>query len=309
MTTGAPTSAGRRWPISLLGLLAFGLLGLAATQLFAVGLFSGARAIGGGVGAWATDPGAGAILLGGLAMLLGFLLPTLLLRRTLLPETPVSLRWTGHWRPGRAWASALAFGAALAGVVLALGTLVGGAAWTADGGTVGAWGGRALELALLLAPAALAEEIIFRGLPLVVIARHTGRVVAAIVMAVLFALAHWNNPGASPIGLVNIGIAGLWLAAAFYAPGGLWTAFGAHLGWNWSLAVLDAPVSGFDLNIPLIDYFPGGPRWLTGGWFGPEGGLTGTLGLVAGTVLLVWYLRQVKPAPDAHLFKPDGDRA
>lgn len=308
MTDRAPTSAGRRWPITLLGLLAFGVVGLAATQLLAVGLFSGARAIGGGVGAWATDTGNGAILLGGVAMLLGFLLPTILLSRTLLRETPATLRWRGPWRTGRAWAGALAVGAGLAAIVLALGTVVGGAAWIGDGGTVTAWGGRALELAVLFAPAALAEEVIFRGLPLVVVARHTGRAVAAVVMAVLFAMAHWGNPEASALGLVNIGIAGLWLTAAFYAPGGLWAAFGVHLGWNWALAVLDAPVSGYDLNIPLIDYFPGGPRWLTGGWFGPEGGLTGTLGLVAGTVLLLWYARRA-PAPALQALTTDEEGA
>jgi membrane protease YdiL (CAAX protease family) len=237
-------------------------------------------------------------------MLLGFLLPTILLSRTLLRETPRTLRWRGRWRSGRAWAGALVFGAGLAALVLAFGTVVGGAAWTGDGGTAAAWGSRALELAVLFAPAALAEEVIFRGLPLVTIARHTGRAVAALAMALLFALAHWGNPGASALGLANIGIAGLWLTAAFYAPGGLWTAFGAHLGWNWALAVLDAPVSGFDLNIPLIDYFPGGPRWLTGGWFGPEGGLIGTLGLLAGTALVVWYLRRI-PAPVPQELTPD----
>ena len=32
---------------------------------------------------------------------------------------------------------------------------------------------------------------------------------------------------------------GILLGVAFYFPGGLWTAFGVHLGWNVTLAALD----------------------------------------------------------------------
>ena len=56
----------------------------------------------------------------------------------------------------------------------------------------------------------------------------------------------------------------------------MWTAFGAHLGWNATLAALAAPVSGLPFDIPYIDYRMGGPAWLTGGAFGPEGGLLAT---------------------------------
>ena len=35
-----------------------------------------------------------------------------------------------------------------------------------------------------------------------------------------------------------------------YAPGGIWTAWGAHLGWNATLAALDAPVSGLPFRFP-----------------------------------------------------------
>ena len=46
------------------------------------------------------------------------------------------------------------------------------------------------------------------------------------------------------------------------------------------LAALDAPVSGLPFrHSRCIDYRSGGPAWLTGGAFGPEGGLAATLAL------------------------------
>ena len=84
----------------------------------------------------------------------------------------------------------------------------------------------------------------------------------------------------APLSLVNIGLAGPGPERGVLSHrAGMWAAFGLHLGWNWTLAALDAPVSGLELHVPLIDYYPGGPAWLTGGAFGPEGGVLGTLAL------------------------------
>jgi hypothetical protein len=131
----------------------------------------------------------------------------------------------------------------------------------------------------VLAPAALSEEVVFRGVPLVLLAAVLGRGTAIVAIAIPFALAHLFNPNLTPLGVGNIALAGVFLGLAFYAPGGLWTAWGAHLGWNGLLACLDTPVSGVPFDIPALDYRPGEPTWLTGGAFGPEGGLAATLAL------------------------------
>jgi membrane protease YdiL (CAAX protease family) len=156
--------------------------------------------------------------------------------------------------------------------------------WTADGGTLGAYLARLGLLVVVLLPAALFEELAFRGLLVAGLARGIGRPAGVAAAAILFAAAHRNNPDVTPLALGNIALAGIFLGATFLARGGLWTATGAHLGWNLSLAALGAPVSGLPFEIPWIEFNPGAPAWITGGPFGPEGGLLATVALIAGTV-------------------------
>jgi hypothetical protein len=133
----------------------------------------------------------------------------------------------------------------------------------------------------------------FRGIPLVLLAAVIGRGTALVLVAgLVFALFHSLNPGITPLGLGNIALAGIFLGVAFYAPGGLWTAFGAHLGWNATLAALDAPVSGLPFSIPFIDYRAGEPVWLSGGHFGPEGGLLATVAITLALLVTVRWARR-----------------
>jgi membrane protease YdiL (CAAX protease family) len=145
---------------------------------------------------------------------------------------------------------------------------------------------------VILAPAALAEELMFRGLPMVVAGAAIGRGRAVLILSVLFALAHLTNPNVTSTGIGNIALAGIFLSLAFFSPGGMWTAFGAHLGWNATLAALAAPVSGLPFDIPYVDYRTGGPAWLTGGAFGPEGGLLATVTLTAAVALVARWNRK-----------------
>ena len=53
-------------------------------------------------------------------------------------------------------------------------------------------------------------------------------------------------------------------------------------------AALGAPVSGLPFpDAPFLDYHPGGPAWLSGGSFGPEGGLLASATLVAATAAVI----------------------
>jgi hypothetical protein len=284
---GVTRAAAIGWSIAFLAL---------TFLLVAVLGFLAALAVTGSVSAipaWAGTVTPAALLIQSFVLLTSGLLATWLIGVRAARLSLREMRWLGTGSAGAGAGIGLGIGIAAAAGALVLATLFGSAAWIPDGGTAVAWGGSVGRTVAVLAPAALAEEVIFRGVPLVLLALAFGRWPAMIGLAVLFALAHATNPGVTPLGLTNIALAGVWLALAFFAPGGIWTAFGAHLGWNGTLAALDAPVSGLPFRIPWIDFVPGGPAWVTGGVFGPEGGIVATLTIgVASAILLIKVRRE-----------------
>jgi membrane protease YdiL (CAAX protease family) len=177
----------------------------------------------------------------------------------------------------------------MAAVALVTAVAVGSARLSTTGESMEAYVQSAVPLLGLLLVAALAEELLFRGYPLTRLSVTFGKVPASLGLAALFALAHLGNPETSAIGLVNIGLASLVLSAAFFTPGGLPAAWGLHLGWNAGLGLgADAPVSGVQLGLPALEFASGEPSWLTGGGFGPEGGILSSL-VMAGA--LMWLIR------------------
>jgi uncharacterized protein len=231
-------------------------------------------------------------LVQGLLLLVSFAAATWIVGVKALGLDARDLRWRVPLTLPRGLGVGLALGILPAAVAMSLGVFTAGASWTHDGGSLPQWLAQVWKTLLILIPAALAEELMFRGVPRVVMARAIGRARAALLLSLGFALAHLRNPDVTPAGLANIALAGVFLSLAFYSPGGMWTAVGAHLGWNATLAALAAPVSGLPFDIPYIDYRSGGPGWLTGGAFGPEGGLLATAALTATTVLVARWIRK-----------------
>lgn len=179
----------------------------------------------------------------------------------------------------RELAIGVAVGAGALAVVVGLGVLLGWYRYAPEAGSLGGWAGTAgLALVALAVPAA-AEEALIRGYPLRALVEGPGATLAVILTSLVFAALHGNNPGIAPIALLNLFLAGVLLGVAVVRTGTLWLATGVHLGWNWVMSgPLDLPVSGLaGLDMPLYDVAVAGPAWVTGGSFGPEGGLVGTL--------------------------------
>ena len=201
-----------------------------------------------------------------------------------------TLGWRGLRQDAAALLGGTLVGGAMVVVALAL-AFAGGARLEITGEPFSAYLRVAFPIAAGLLIAALAEELLFRGFPLMRLARALGKFRASLGLAVLFACAHLWNPDVSLLGLVNIGLASLVLSIAFFTPGGLPLAWGVHVGWNGGLALgADAPVSGLTFDIPVLEFFSGRAGWLTGGAFGPEGGIAASVALVGA---LIWLKPRV----------------
>ena len=204
------------------------------------------------------------------------------------------LGWNGGARDRAALAFGTALGLAVAFVALSVAVVVGGARIELTGEPITGYLVVAGRVGLVLLLAALAEELVFRGYPLARLAAPVGKVGASVALAAVFAGAHAWNPEVSTLGLVNIGLASLVLSAAFFTPGGLPLAWGVHFGWNGGLAIgADAPVSGLTFDIPALEFVTGRSAWVTGGTFGPEGGIAGS---VAMAVALIWLSQRATRA-------------
>lgn len=146
----------------------------------------------------------------------------------------------------------------------------------------------------------VAEEILMRGYPFDVLLRQGSTWSALLVTSVLFSLMHAMNPDIGWMGFGNILLAGIWVGVARLVTGSLWLPIGLHTGWNFFLgSVFGFPVSGIHERSLFVTE-TGGPAIITGGTFGPEGGLLATAVLLLGTGAL--YL----PALRGWLADPHG---
>lgn len=138
---------------------------------------------------------------------------------------------------------------------------------------------------------AFEEEFIFRSLMLsglVLLFRRTW--LALGVMSALFGLAHAANPGASPLSVFGNALDGLLYGIAFLWTGRIWLPFALHFGWNFSQGpVFGFPVSGFEMG-GLVSQQAVGSTLVTGGSYGPEGGLLGRLAWLLALALVVGWL-------------------
>ncbi len=146
--------------------------------------------------------------------------------------------------------------------------------------TAGSWGSTALRAAFILLPAALTEELLLRGYIFTVLRESVGWKWTLIGTSVVFGLMHVNNPGATPESILLVIVAGFFLGTIVLVTESLYAAWAAHFAWNWTMAaVLHTAVSGLGLTTPNYRVVDSGPDWLTGGAWGPEGGMAAGLGM------------------------------
>jgi membrane protease YdiL (CAAX protease family) len=150
---------------------------------------------------------------------------------------------------------------------------------------------------LLFAVAATVEELAFRGYAFKWLMWSVGAPAALVIAGILFGAAHLSNPNPTFLSTLNTALAGILMAIPYVCTRSMWTQIGIHWSWNLVLCtVVSMPVSGINFDPGLFVTENSGPRWLTGGNYGPEGGAAVTIVCVIG---IGWLLstRLLKPSP------------
>lgn len=133
-----------------------------------------------------------------------------------------------------------------------------------------------LFVSILLLFGAVGEEMLFRGYGFQVLVRGIGAFATILPVSVLFGLAHSQNLNFGPLALFNTILWGVVLGFAYIRSGDLWLPIGLHFGWNWALPLLGENLSGFTMDVTgFAMHWRVGPL-LSGGAYGPEGGLLTT---------------------------------
>ena len=159
----------------------------------------------------------------------------------------------------------------------------------ADWATGSAGGTLALSVVIFIVASA-GEELLFRGYGFQQLSRALRPEGAAAAAAILFGLMHSRNPAASGVSILNTALFGLLFGLALARHRSLWLPYGAHVGWNFTLAILGAEISGLKIKVLGLTTQASGAEWLSGGAYGPEASV-----LTSGAVGLLLWLTATTP--------------
>lgn len=150
----------------------------------------------------------------------------------------------------------------------------------------------------VFAVAAVNEEAIFRGYPFQRLVESITPAGAIVVTSALFGIAHLANPHRTWISTLNTSLIGVPLAISYLRTRSLWMPIGMHFAWNFLLGFfLGLPVSGLTISASVLATRVGGPVALTGGPYGPEGGLL-TTGAILAVAAYVAFSKNIHVSED-----------
>lgn len=98
-----------------------------------------------------------------------------------------------------------------------------------------------------------------------------GSWLALVLVAVIFAVAHFQNPNTGLWSTLALIISDILLVAAFMYTRRIWLVWGIHMSWNFFQdGIFGMPNSGITSFESWIQPVISGPEWITGGSFGIE---------------------------------------
>lgn len=135
------------------------------------------------------------------------------------------------------------------------------------------------------------EEILARGYIMSVLRQTKNLPMVVIIPSAIFALLHIFNPGVRVLPIINIFLVGVLFSYMYIKSGNIWMPIGYHITWNFFMGnIYGFKVSGMD-TASLISTNLGSNTIISGGDFGPEGGLVVTVITLLGFVFVKFYYR------------------
>jgi uncharacterized protein len=125
-------------------------------------------------------------------------------------------------------------------------------------------------VAVLIAIGSAGEEMFFRGYGFQILLANCGPFATVVPTGVVFALMHGSNPNATWFALVNTAGFGVLFGYAFLRSRDLWLPIGLHFGWNLTLPLSGANVSGLRMRLTGYQLTWTAGKWWSGGAYGPE---------------------------------------
>jgi hypothetical protein len=154
-----------------------------------------------------------------------------------------------------------------------------------------------LFVPVLIFCGALGEELVFHGFGFQVLLREFGPLATVLPVGALFGLLHASNPNVSKLGIANTVGFGILFGFAFLRSHDLWLPVGLHFGWNFTLPLFGANLSGITIRPTGLEIiWKAGPLW-SGGAYGPEASVL-TVAILLLLSLYVWKVpvrRQYAP--------------
>ena len=151
---------------------------------------------------------------------------------------------------------------------------------TIDGFNLSAAGIGTFILNLLMwIPQGASEELMFRGYMIPAFNKRYKRVIAVAVSSVLFSAFHSLNMGYTPLASVNLVLIAVLFALIYLLTGDIWMTSAIHTAWNLTQgSIYGLQVSGTNAGNSIFNtvYSSNCEALITGGTFGPEGGLAVT---------------------------------
>jgi membrane protease YdiL (CAAX protease family) len=149
---------------------------------------------------------------------------------------------------------------------------------------------------LVLATAALCEELIFRGFPFQRLMDAVGTTLGSVLISICFVVVHYQPDMPHPA-VFALFLLSLILCIAYLRTRALWLPWGLHFAWNAAMGPLfGLPLSrysGFANGFsPVVQSLPQGPDALTGADYGPEGSVVAVLVLCFGLWLIMRVTRE-----------------